>query len=142
MHIRSASAADCAPLAVLTTELGYPVTPDEIRPRLERLLARTDQFIGVAVAPGGDVIGWIHAAEQDLLESDRRCEILGLVIALDHRKEGHGRALVRAAEDWARARGLAMMSVRSNVTRAESHPFYERLDYRHMKTQHAYRKSL
>jgi hypothetical protein len=34
------------------------------------------------------------------------------------------------------------MAVRSNVTRTESHPFYERLGYARVKTQHAYRKRL
>jgi hypothetical protein len=34
------------------------------------------------------------------------------------------------------------MTVRSNVVRAESHPFYERLGYVRSKTQHAYRKHL
>jgi hypothetical protein len=34
------------------------------------------------------------------------------------------------------------MAVRSNVARAESHPFYERLGYVRTKTQHAYRKRL
>jgi GNAT superfamily N-acetyltransferase len=53
-----------------------------------------------------------------------------------------GRVLVAAAEAWAASRGLALMTVRSNVTRSESHPFYERLGYLKIKTQHAYRKRL
>jgi hypothetical protein len=32
--------------------------------------------------------------------------------------------------------------VRSNVVRAESHQFYERLGYARVKTQHAYRKRI
>jgi hypothetical protein len=39
-------------------------------------------------------------------------------------------------------RGLGQMAVRSNVDRADSHPFYERLGYVRAKTQHAYRKRL
>ena len=35
-----------------------------------------------------------------------------------------------------------MLLVRSNVTRPESHPFYERLGYERIKTQHSYRKTL
>jgi predicted N-acetyltransferase YhbS len=34
------------------------------------------------------------------------------------------------------------MTVRSNVVRSGSHPFYERLGYARSKTQHAYRKAL
>jgi GNAT superfamily N-acetyltransferase len=53
-----------------------------------------------------------------------------------------GRALVAEVEGWASARGLREVSVRSNVARAESHPFYERLGYVRAKTQHVYRKVL
>jgi hypothetical protein len=43
---------------------------------------------------------------------------------------------------WAAGRALDVITVRSNVARAESHPFYERLGYVRAKTQHAYRKHL
>jgi GNAT superfamily N-acetyltransferase len=60
----------------------------------------------------------------------------------DHRGRGVGRRLVTAVEQWAMTRGLEQMAVRSNIRRAESHPFYERLGYLRTKTQHAYRKRL
>jgi uncharacterized damage-inducible protein DinB len=58
------------------------------------------------------------------------------------RRQGVGGRLVEAVETWAMARGLDVIVVRSNVTRRESHPFYERHGYTRAKTQHAYRKSL
>ena len=64
------------------------------------------------------------------------------MVDLTYRGRGVGRRLVQAAEAWASARGLDQMAVRSNVGRAESHPFYERLGYVRAKTQHAYRKRL
>ena len=73
--------------------------------------------------------GWIHAAEQDLVETERRCEILGLVVDGRRRRGGIGRRLVAEAERWAASRGLRQMSVRSNVVREESHPFYEAQGY-------------
>jgi GNAT superfamily N-acetyltransferase len=96
----------------------------------------------VAESATGETVGWLHGAEQELLESGRRCEILGLVIDPEHRGQGIGRCLVGAVEAWARARDLKQMTVRSNVVRTESHPFYERLGYARAKTQHAYRKRL
>jgi len=42
----------------------------------------------------------------------------------------------------ATGQGLGDIAVRSNVARIESHPFYDRLGYRRVKTQHAYRKRL
>ena len=53
-----------------------------------------------------------------------------------------GGALVAEVERWAAGRGLAEVSVRSNVVREESHPFYARLGYVRAKTQHVYRKAL
>jgi GNAT superfamily N-acetyltransferase len=95
----------------------------------------------VAESPGGDVIGWIHAEERQILESPVWCEIMGLVVDAGHRERGAGRALVEAVEAWARERGLRTVKVRSNVTREESHPFYLRLGYARSKTQHVYLKS-
>jgi GNAT superfamily N-acetyltransferase len=64
------------------------------------------------------------------------------VVDAAQRGLGVGRALVDAVESWARTRGLDRVVVRSNVVRLESHPFYERIGYKRIKTQHVYRKGL
>ncbi|HET8836915.1 MAG TPA: GNAT family N-acetyltransferase [Gemmatimonadales bacterium] len=140
--IRPAVLADADRLAALSSELGYPVTADEMGRRLADLLARDGDIVLVAEAESGQVVGWVHGSDQRLLESARRCELLGLVVDAGQRGRGVGRRLVAGVEEWARARGLEQMAVRSNVTRTESHPFYERLGYARVKTQHAYRKRL
>jgi GNAT superfamily N-acetyltransferase len=142
MTIRKAKVADATRLAELSEVLGYPVKAEVIRRRLERLLAKPDHVVFVAEVPRALVAGWIHAAEQDILEVGRSGEILGLVVAANRRGEGIGRRLVERVECWAAERGLERVSVRSNVTRVESHPFYERTGYVRVKTQHAYRKSI
>ena len=65
---------------------------------------------------------------------------MGLVVDSGARRRGLGRALVDVAENWTRARGLCLLTVRSNVTRDGSHPFYESLGYTRSKTQHVYGK--
>ena len=140
--VRAATSADASRLAALSAELGYPVPAGDLAARLADLLARDGEIVLVAERPPGRVVGWVHGSEQRLLESPRRCELLGLVVEAPERGRGVGRRLVLAVEEWARARGLEQMAVRSNVTRAESHPFYERLGYARVKTQHAYRKRL
>jgi GNAT superfamily N-acetyltransferase len=109
--------------------------------RLARLSGRLDNAVFVAV-DGTHVVGWIHGAEHELLEVGGQCEILGLVVDSSARRSGAGRALVAAIEQWAASRGLSQISVRSNVVRVESHPFYERLGYTRVKTQHSYRKKV
>ncbi len=133
---------DAARLAKLSEVLGYPVEPELMKRRLERLLSRPDHVVLVAESQTDGVVGWIHAAEQDILEIGRSCEILGLVVAADQRGHGVGRRLMEWVERWAFERGLKQLSVRSNVARAESHPFYERLGYTRVKTQHAYWKHM
>ena len=140
--VRQARLGDAGSLAQLSAELGYPVSPDAMEVRLRSLLARSDCTVLVAELDSGNVVGWIHGSQQELLESEPRCEILGLVVHADHRGKGVGRRLVESMEQWADARELGLMAVRSNVTREESHPFYERLGYIRAKTQHAYRKTL
>lgn len=139
--IRPAVASDAPEIARLTTELGYPSSADEIASRLAGLLGSDSCFIAVAEA-SSTLVGWVAAERRLLLESGERAELVGLVVDRAARRTGIGRALVAAAEQWAAARRLQVISVRSNVARAESHPFYERLGYHRIKTQHAYAKQL
>jgi N-acetylglutamate synthase-like GNAT family acetyltransferase len=139
--IRDARAADADRLAELSGALGYPVESEVVRQRIERILSRPAHMLVVAETADG-VVGWIHAAEQDVLEAGRSCEILGLVVADNQRGLGIGRALVEAVERWAMKAGLKEISVRSNIVRAESHPFYEQLGFVRLKTQHVYRKKI
>jgi GNAT superfamily N-acetyltransferase len=142
LTIRRAALDDAARLTALSEVLGYPVDAGALANRLKRLLARGDNVVLVAVAPSGEVVGWIHALELELLEVERHCEIAGLVVDAAYRRQGAGRQLVEAAERWAADRGHGEIGVHSNVVRAESHPFYEQMGYRRVKTQHAYRKAL
>lgn len=142
IHVRRANAEDALALAGLSAELGYPAHEDEFAVRLSRLIARTDHAVLVAERSPGGIVGWIHIVDQDVLEYGRLGEILGLVVSVNTRRLGVGRRLVLAAEQWTASRGLNLISVRSNIVRVESHPFYEQLGYARVKTQHAYRKAL
>jgi GNAT superfamily N-acetyltransferase len=139
--IRRAKISDAPRVAELSGTLGYPAEAEAMARRLAGILAQETHAVFVAEA-AGEMAGWIHGAEQQMLEFDRRCEILGLVVDASQRGQGVGRRLVEAVEQWARTRGLNEISVRSNVIRPESHPFYERIGYVRVKTQHAYRKRL
>ena len=140
LTIRKATPLDAPAIAQLSAQLGYPVEAEAMAARLERVLPRDEHV--VFVAETAEVVGWIHASEQEILEYGKLCEIWGLVIGAGERGKGIGRRLIDAVEAWARDRDLAEIQVRSNVIRPESHPFYERMGYTRYKTQHAYRKRL
>jgi GNAT superfamily N-acetyltransferase len=142
MRVRPAAIDDVEALASLSGELGYPATATQLGARLQSLLRREhDHAVFVAIAEDV-IVGWIHVGLRRVLETDDRAEILGLVVSSRVRQRGVGRALVAAAESWTTHVGLSEIVVRSNVARAESHPFYENLGYTRTKTQHVYLKTV
>ncbi len=138
--IRGVNRDDYADIAGLCCQLGYPATPRQIELRIAHILALDNHKVFVAEATGGNVIGWVHVHSYPLIESDLMAEIGGLVVNRDFRRKGVGRALVKHAEEWAKAAGCANVSVRSNVIRQESHAFYEGVGYTRVKAQYTYRK--
>jgi len=143
IRIRATQPADSAQIAELSGQLGYPASAVAIASRLARLLAHPDHHcVFVAVDGEPTLLGWIHAGFSDLLEYDQRGEIFGLVVHESARGRGVGGALVAAAEQWVLEHGCAEIGVHSNVVRKESHPFYERVGYERIKSQHVYRKQI
>jgi len=141
IQLRPAELADAAEIARLSGELGYPVSAQVMAGRLTVILPHPMHHISV-IAEAGVLLGWIAMERRMTLESGERVEIVGLVVAGATRRGGVGRALVEDAERWARTQGFDVIQVRSNVTRTESHPFYERLGYVRRKSQHVYTKPL
>lgn len=141
VRVRAAEATDAAMLASLSEELGYPATETEMVQRLSALAASPDDAVFVAVL-GLAPVAWIHVAIATLLESPRHAEIRGLVVTGALRGRGIGAQLVAHAEEWARARGVARVRVRSNLLRERAHAFYERLGYAVAKSQKVFDKRL
>ena len=58
--IRLAHDQDCAEIARLASQLGYPASGDAMRIRLQRLLASANDVVFVAESAEGGLVGWIH----------------------------------------------------------------------------------
>jgi len=140
-RLRNARLDDAAQIARLADALGYPATVQDIAARLTELLPHSHHHVVVAHGDH-ELLGWVAVERRLTLESGGRIEIVGLVVSPIARRNGIGQALVADAERWALAQGFESIVVRSNVLRAESHPFYERLGYVRRKTQHLYSKPL
>src|SRR5262245_48854241 len=140
MQIREMTPGDADAVAGLEKELGYQGTAAQVEQRLVSLSASSDAAF---VATTNEVVtGWIHVHVVQTLTSDRRAEILGLIVSEKVRREGVGRALVAYAETWARERGLTTIRVRCSVVRAEAHEFYRALGYETSKRQEVFDKTL
>ncbi len=102
-RIRPMREADADRVAALTTQLGYPVAPDELTRRLAEVRRHDDHELLVAVDPEDAAIGWIHVARHTGLEVADQAIIHGLVVDESARSGGIGNELVEAAEAWARS---------------------------------------
>ncbi len=142
IEIRPAIVDDAATIAVLCGQLGYPISGERIRVRLEQLLGNEAHALYVAERAGRYVIGWVHICVRPLVIADRHAQIEGLVVEDKYRRSGVGRLLMDAAESWARARACEFIYVRSNIVRTGAHRFYERLGYAEVKTQRSFLKNL
>jgi len=134
MLIRRCLPSDAQAVAALATELGYPSDAAQAGARLARLLGRDEDAVFAAEVDGA-VVGWLHAREVLLLESEPFGEIAGLIVAAPRRGQGIGTALLQAAIAWTAQRGLPTLRVRSNLRRTETHRWYQAAGFAIVKTQ-------
>ena len=139
--IRIACMEDAAEVARLCTELGYPVTFEEMTARMSVVISSGDRQVFVAEGAHG-LLGWVAVELRTTLETGRNAEIVGLVVDAGTHRSGIGRKLIATAEAWVRQHGLDRLMVRSNTARVASHPFYEGIGFVRRKSQHVYFKQL
>jgi GNAT superfamily N-acetyltransferase len=141
LDIRPATADDAAAIARLTVQLGYDASAERIAERLSRILSRPDHAVFVADSDGA-TIGWIYVLTMDSVEADPFAVVGGLVVDAAQRGRGVGRALIQAAETWARHQTCAIVRLWSSTPRTGAHAFYTRLGYTNVKTQYSFAKAL
>lgn len=140
--LRPVRLADAASLALLVTELGSPAPAEQIAARLSSILGQTDHHLLVAEGGNDRPVGLLHAAVVPIIETELTLQIFAMVVAQTSRRAGIGRQLVKAAEEWGRARGCALVALRCNIKRLEAHRFWAAAGYANTKTQYAFRKPL
>jgi GNAT superfamily N-acetyltransferase len=137
--IRRLTADDADAAAELSSELGYPSSPGDLRERIDEMSRTTDRVAFAAVV-GGEIVGWIDAAMERHLQSPASAVIGGLVVREDTRGLGVGKRLCLEIEEWARSKSVPVVRVRSQIKREDAHRFYLRDGYRKVKTSLVFEK--
>jgi len=142
INIRPATTADAEAIAILSHQLGYPVSTIAVEQRLHQILSNNSHIIYVAAGSDNRAIAWIHACACHSLLADFHVEIGGLVVAESDRGTGIGRKLLYQVESWAKTRGCQSLLVRSNIVRPAAHRFYQKCGYSQVKTSLVFHKVL
>ena len=141
MQIRRLRQDDDDDVSELLEQLGYAVPIGEVTRRLERILASDTHFAAVAEVDGR-VNGFVHADERPALERPCQAVLQASVVRSDARRLGIRKHLMRAAESWARSRGLEEVALHERQLRQVAQRIYESIGYSGVATSHLMIKSL
>ena len=134
MFIREACPEDCHAIAVITAEgLGYECAPEIIAKNIAAL-DQTHAKLFVAEC-SGEVVGFVEPQVYEAVYFAPLVNILGLAVRESQRGQGIGRALMDAAEQWARKIGATGIRLNSGSTRTNAHGFYRHIGYTSEKQQ-------
>ena len=121
------------------SEMGYDYPKEETRQRIKDILASEHDKIYVAELDGS-VVGYVHANDYNLIYAPAMKNIMGIAVSNKHKRIGIGKALLTAAEEWAKADGAKGVRLVSGETRKEAHMFYEWCGYTGGKHQLNFKK--
>ncbi len=88
-----------------------------------------DSAVFVAVAPSEDCIGVVSVTRHRHFTGEDYAYIGELAVAAPHEGHGVGRALVAAAEHWARERGYRLVALETGAGNQRARGFYARQGY-------------
>jgi aminoglycoside 6'-N-acetyltransferase I len=119
--------------------------PDSTDADNDSWLARADAATFLALRDDASLCGFVEVGSRPYAEG---CEtspvgyIEGWWVAPDMRKQGTGRALLRAAEDWARGMGYTEMGSDALLDNKVSHESHGRCGYLEVERLVTFRKPL
>ena len=143
IHVRPARPGDSEDRAFLIEmaprlETGMPawIPPGALAAAVARSVIgafearREGETLLVAEAADGRRLGFVYAARSDEnLIRESRGHISEFAVAAGAEGRGVGRALIEAAEDWARAQGLNAMTMEVFCSNSRARAVYEHLGY-------------
>ena len=126
-------------------ELREKLWPDCSDADNDSWFARDDATTFLAERPDGSLCGFVEVGSRacaDGCDTSPVGYIEGWWVDADVRKRGVGRALIEAAERWARSRGLTEMASDALMDNNVSHASHKALGYEEVERLVVFRKSL
>ena len=140
IKIRAARLEDSSEIAdICASSLGYECTREFVHKKLCALDNEREQVF--VAETDGVVSGFVHAEKYDVLYFDTLVNILGMAVTDKYKRKGIGKALMQAAEKWAREIGAFGIRLNSGGTRTEAHKFYRSMGFDDEKMQIRFNKS-
>jgi aminoglycoside 6'-N-acetyltransferase I len=151
IRIRLATPSDVAALAPLRASLWLESSYVHHAAELSAVLGGSSErtyplFIFVAEEKDGTLVGFLEANLRSAADGcDERLPVgyvEGWFVQEDHRGKGEGTALLRAAEDWARAQGCTEMASDTSIDNHMSQRVHEACGFAVAARSILYRKRL
>jgi N-acetylglutamate synthase-like GNAT family acetyltransferase len=137
LHLRPFRQSDLPVVRDLLRQLGYDVSEPELAGRIAHVVEAADHCLVVAEIEGR-VVGVLHTFRRPALEKPCEAVVQALVVDAQMRGRGLGKALMRAAEEWARLKGLGSVALHTR----KAQPFYEGIGYTRVASANLMRKAL
>ena len=130
LQVRSAEERDAGAISRLFDVLEHPLEPADVRDRIAAFSRAADHcyFVGEV---DGEVVAFAtaHVAESPH-HRGRYGMISAMAVSDVHQRQGRGRQLLAAVEDWFRDRGCLFVRVTSAAHRTDTaHRFYPAMGY-------------
>lgn len=140
--IRKATYKDASSIHFLCQEvLGYACALENVEAQVKKLQDKAEHHVWV-FEKEGSVVGFLQAQDYENVYLGSGILLHTLVVSPFHQKEGIGRALVQALENFAKDKNLAFVRLNSGEEREKAHLFYASLGYVSEKKQKKFVKYL
>jgi len=127
--VRRGCVRDAAEIAACMHSLGYGTTPEAVAMHLAQF-KESPRDIVLVCAEVSSLTGVVSAHAIPVFhQPGELVRITALSVRRGRERQGIGRCLIRAIENWAIARGAARMEVTSGDHRDGAHCFYQAMGY-------------
>lgn len=140
-----AGPADAAKAAALALELWPHSTQEELAEEFETLLSQTDCTVFLLETEDGPAGFAQCQLRHDYVEGTETSPVgylEGIYVRPEYRRQGHGRTLLTACEQWAREQGCTEFASDCELENTHSAGFHEKLGFREARRIICFTKKL